>query len=501
MCMRNFSLFFILLLGFSCQLNAQMFPRDGNKLCYRLIGFAFPACPGAAKYKLEIAKGTYDTENEFTKNIVTSVVTKTNKVIKEVPFFGCDYTWRIISVLPNNRAIQTAFHHFTVKTTADVDPAVTRLKITKGAETYKDAYVFIDGNRVLYDMKGNPVWFLPGSEKEDNKTVATRDLKITPYGTITFFTGGHPYEINYNGKILWQYTAHSPNDAMIMHHDFTRLSNGHFMTLIYEDTSGHSTPMLPDSVAHYMYDSAGFFRSTRYSKLVELDENGRPVWHWNGLQYERNSDVRLRKTVDCSKLDYDLHENSFFFDEKKKVIYISIRNISRVIKIKYPEGTVLNTYGTAYKSGTNLMNNETFCGQHSIRYSPGGYMYLYNNNSCGTSMPTIEKLQEAGPGKNELKKIWEYPITFDAEGKSAIGNSRFIAGGGVTELPDKSLLVMMGLPYPKVFIVNNDKKVLWSAIPQKFDPVANKWTYTDQYRACMITSRKDLEQLIWNSEK
>jgi hypothetical protein len=496
--MRKISILFVLFFSFCCQANAQLFPRDGNKLCYRLIGFSFPACPGAIKYKIEVAKGTYDSEGEFTKHVVTSVVTTTNKIIKEVPSFGCDYTWRIISILPNNRANQTAFHHFSVKMTPDVDPEVTRLKITKDAETYKDAYIFVDGNRAMYDMKGNPVWFLPGSEKEDNKAVATRDLKITPYGTITFFTGGHPYEINYNGKILWQYT--NPNVAMIMHHEFTRVNNNHFMTLVYEDSSGHSMPMLPDSIAHYMYDSSGFFRSTRYSNLIEFDENGRPVWQWNGLQYERNSDIRLRKTVDCSKLDYDLHENAFFFDEKNKVIYLSIRNISRILKIKYPEGTLLNTYGITYKAGLNLLDGDLFCGQHSVKHSPDGYMYLYNNNSCNKSMPTIVKLQDTPPGKNERNKIWEFPIPIEKEGMDVIGTSRFISGGSVTELPDKSMLVIMGLPYTKTFIVNKNKKVVWSALPEKYDPATKKWGYSDQYRVCLV-SRKEVEQLIWDAEK
>lgn len=180
---------------------------------------------------------------------------------------------------------------------------------------------------------------------------------------------------------------------------------------------------------------------------------------------------------------------------------MSVRNLSRIIKIKYPEGKVLATYGTVYKPGTTHMENSLFCGQHSCKLSKNGYLYLFNNNSCTTSLPTIVKLQEPGPGKTELKKIWEYQCTVEPQDAAAIGNTRFVSGGSVTELPDQTMLVMMGLPYPKVFIVNNDKKVLWSAVPERYDPIAKKWTYTDQYRACLITSRKDLEQLIWNSEK
>ncbi len=477
---------------------AQVFPHEGDQLCYRLIGFSFPAQPGAIKYKIEIARGTYSSDSEFEKNITTALAMTENKIIAEVPSFGAAYTWRVVSYIAGNIAAKSAFHHFGVKVTPNADTTVTRLRIIEGAQTYKDAYVFIDGNMALYDMKGNPVWFLPGTDHAPKNAVAPRDIRVTPEGTITFFTGNRPFEMDYNGKILWQYPR---GETVVMHHEFNRLSNGHYMGMIYEDLSGHSRPIIPDSIPKYVYDSSGFFRSKRFSNIVEVDENCRTVWQWSGLQYQNRSDLGMRRTADCTSDDFDLHENSFFFDEKEKVIYLGIRNISRIVKIKYPEGNVLSTYGPIYKQGITQKQNSLFCGQHSVKRSPKGYLYLFNNNSCNTDLPTIVKLKEPATGERDLKKIWEYQCTVEKEGLAAIGNSRFVSGGSVTELPDQSMLVMMGLPYPKVFIVNKDKKVLWSAIPERFDPVAKKWAYTDQYRAYLITDRTQLEKLIWNAEK
>jgi hypothetical protein len=493
---KTLFLFFTLVCSV-CQLNAQVFPQEGKSLCYRLIGFSFPAQPNTVKYKIDISKGTYASDGMFEKNITKSLTITDNKVITEVPSFGAEYTWRSISYTAGNVATKSTLHHFTVKKVPEVDTSVTRLRIIEGAKTYQDAYMFIDGNMVLYDMKGNPVWFLPGLERAPKNAVAARDIRVTPEGTITFFTANRPFEINYDGKVLWQYPR---GETVVMHHEFTRLGNGHYMGMIYEDLSGHSRQIIPDSIPHYVYDSAGFFRSTRYSNIVEVDENCHTVWQWSGLKYQNTSDLGMRRTADCSLSDFDLHENSFFFDEKEKVIYLGIRNLNRIVKIKYPEGNVLNTYGPKYKQGIPLKENSVFCGQHSCKRSPNGYLYLFNNNSCNTSLPTVVKLKEPGPGGSDLKKIWEYQCTVEKDGIAVIGNSRFVSGGSVTELPDKTMLVMMGLPYPKVFIVNNDKKVLWSAIPERFDPFAKKWAYTDQYRAYLL-QRKDLEQLIWNSEK
>ena len=68
------------------------------------------------------------------------------------------------------------------------------------------------------------------------------------------------------------------------------------------------------------------------------------------------------------------------------------------------------------------------------------------------------------------------------------------------ELPDNSMFVCMGSQFSKVFIVNMDKKILWSAASEKWNAGNNKWECIPQYRASMITTRKEMEQLIWNAE-
>ena len=44
------------------------------------------------------------------------------------------------------------------------------------------------------------------------------------------------------------------------------------------------------------------------------------------------------------------------------------------------------------------------------------------------------------------------------------------------------------------------KQILWSAIPEKFNLITKTWENGSLYRANIITSRKDLERLIWNAE-
>ena len=60
---------------------AQILPKDGSKLNYRLIGFSFPKQPEASKYNVEIAAGNYDTEDSFKRHIVKKIETTYNRVI------------------------------------------------------------------------------------------------------------------------------------------------------------------------------------------------------------------------------------------------------------------------------------------------------------------------------------------------------------------------------------------------------------------------------------
>jgi hypothetical protein len=194
----------ILLFFIPYHLAAQIFPKEESHLNYRIIGFSFPTEKRGANCNLEIAQGNFSDISSFKKNIIKSVACENDRIIAEVPFWGCDYTWRIINsgrvALKKNE-----LHHFNTLMNANIDTAQNRLRIVKQAEQYKDAYVFIDDSHAMYDMNGNSVWFLPDVDHKVAATTSIRDMKLTPQGTITFtIENGGIYEINYDGAILWK---------------------------------------------------------------------------------------------------------------------------------------------------------------------------------------------------------------------------------------------------------------------------------------------------------
>ncbi len=53
--------------------------------------------------------------------------------------------------------------------------------------------------------------------------------------------------------------------------------------------------------------------------------------------------------------------------------------------------------------------------------------------------------------------------------------------------------------HAEVFIVDHDKKILWSAIPESYNKVQKKWFAEPSYRASIVTDKNELERLIWNT--
>ena len=505
--------FFFLFFFIAPQLRSQIFPKEDSKLNYRLIGFSVPPVPGAGGYTIQIAQGNYNDADSFRKNITQTIHIEANKKIIEVPAFGTPYTWRVIAKGADQKNTGNLYH-FTTGTVPEVDPKVNRLKILTPAKKYSGAFILSDGNGVMYDMKGNPIWYLPPTDKIITSDI--RDLKLTPFGTLTLLTGTKPYEVDYNGNILW--TCPDSNRAAnnieknihIFHHEFTRLSNGHYMSLAAEDKVLCKVPSVDDST-FVVYDNPNIkkdtnktYRNCTFGALVEYDEQGKLVWLWRVAKYFERSDLVYRFGP---KDKIDLHDNAFYFDEQNKVIWISFRNISRVIKIGYPEGNILNTYGNIYKKGVvykpglHENGNDLFTGQHAVKFSPRGLLYLFNNdNGDSDVVPKVLVMKEPTTKDAWPEVIWKYTCAI-SEKEKQMGFLPNSGGGNVIELPDQSFFICMGGVLSKSMIVNANKEILWSAFAEKYDEVAKEWKMLTSYRQSIITNHKDLEQLIWNSEK
>lgn len=496
------SVVIIACLFISFQCHSQVFPKENSFLNYRIVGFMFPAKNAVKKYKLEISAGTFSNIDSFGRNIIQTVESDSNKIIAEVPAFGKSYTWRITFEEKRNAIGTSPLYHFCTVFNRRVDTSKLRLKILQpAAAKYKDYYVSVDAGSVLYDMQGRPVWCVPDSIGINGNA---SDLKFTDESTITFMSL-NAYEINYNGDLLWK----APNDGAVngekkrgelYHHEFTRLSNGHYMILGMEFKSCKSVVTKDTSyiLASDIQEEHDGYKRAKFGNIIEYDQSGKVVWSWKSREHLIGTDFDYANSLD-SIVRFDPHDNAFYFDEKQNIIYLGFRNLNRIMKIQYPTGKVLGIYGDVYKPGTPHTGEGLFCNQHSIRRSMEGYLYIFNNNSCmlRDSMPTIAMFKEPESASDPLKKVWEYRCTVSNDVLYVFRNI-FISGGSAKELPDGSIYANMSSSYSKLFIVNRNKHEKWAALPERFMEPDDKWVPIHEYRSDII-SRKNLEQLIWRA--
>ncbi len=513
--MTNFFrlIFFVFLFATTHNTWSQVHPAENSTLNYRLVGFAIDNFEKGRKYIIEIAKGDFSSEVEFKKHICVSEKTFVKKNVIEVPEFGKAYTWRVGETNSKGEIKNSRFYHFSTGYSEMVDTTCMRLRVVTNKGKYKGAYVFLDQGKVLYDMNGAPVWYLPTIDSVVNERCLPRDMKVTPHGTITFIAFGKLYEITYDGKVVWTTKANklkALDQKDRFHHEFTMLKNGHYMAMGMEPVSmvvkniGNSK--IPVGADKQMVEGhvppAGMPLKFQSGKLIEFDANGKEVWSWLSSQYfsEQGSDFAYNKLPDGS-INTDVHDNSFFFDEAGKCIYISYKNLNRILKIKYPEGTVLAVYGEKYRPDFTPEYNGMFCGQHCIKKSVNGNIYVFNNNICNhDEFPKVAVMKEPEKNGEQLKLVWEYTCNNAGIGPDENRNIRSLAGGSVEELPDSSMLVCMGTPCAKVFIVNQKKEEIWSAFSEIWKNELNKWQLMAIYRTSIIFNKQELGKLVWQGD-
>ncbi len=495
-----------LILSLSQHAYSGVWPKEGSALNYRIIRFSYPlASAKTANYKLEIAEGNYTTETDFERHIAQTFAVTTDKAIKEVPAFGKEYTWEVAYTAPGGKKVKSGLHHFSTMSLPKSQGCETRLEVTKKATHYTSAYLFSDGNKTLYNIAGEPVWFLPAINGVPTESLGVRDLKVSAAGTITFLANDVPYEINYEGNVLW--TAPKTQTATEwgegdFHHEFTRLSNGHYMVLGNEMafwnrcktgmcdstsltfTQTKAKPANPDLVL------------VPFCTVLEYDATGDIVWKWKSSGYFKQSDIFNHEGLN-GYANVDAHANSFYFDEKAKKIYLSFKDISRIVAVKYPEGTILREYGERFAKGQKEQGNGLFSEQHSARISKSGALYLLNNdiNHAG-HLPSVMMLKVPAAKGLPLTKEWDAPCHIEPEFYTDDIIKLDRHGGSVMELPGGSILVSMCSPYWSMFIISKQKKILWAAIPQKYEAANKKWVANPSYRSSIITSRKELERVI-----
>jgi len=137
------------------------------------------------------------------------------------------------------------------------------------------------------------------------------------------------------------------------------------------------------------------------------------------------------------------HGNTCVYDPKENAVYLSLRNLSRIVKVDYASGRILWSMGLGMQSGQADFGDNLFSFQHSPELQPNGNILLYDNGNrrdhayqdppkgCGYSSGVEIALDWSRPEPATI--VWEYilPIFTPAYGDAdrlANGNTLLTAG-------------------------------------------------------------------------
>ncbi|HYD22619.1 MAG TPA: aryl-sulfate sulfotransferase [Flavipsychrobacter sp.] len=466
----------LILTLFAYVVTAQVWPAEGSKLNYRLVTFTVPAKQGNHVYTLKVARGSYRKQEVFDRNVQIERVETNNRIVAELPSFDAPYTWQV----EYEDKSKTALFHCYTKGSSMTDTSKYRLRVIENKYATDSVYFFLDYARSLYNMKGEIVWYLPDIIPYVDSVSRIRDLKMTPSGTITFLTDTGAYEVDYNGKLLWSAPEVNDGAGLSYHHEFTKLNNGNYMLLGAEEDL---RKMPEDSLALKfngvleMRDD-GHYKRILFSTIEEFSPDKKLVWKWSSSNYFKGERFDLLR-MDNNTYMPTIKLNGFYFDEQKRIVYAGFRDVSQILKIRYPEGDILDVYG----KNTATTSAGAFIAQHSYNITKNKELLIYNNNSQRNDRNTISSIQifqEPHRQGDSLKKVWEFSCDIDGEAARQSGRE-----GNVTELSDGSILCCMGTS-PRIFIVDRSKNILFNCISEKWSYRKNSWDKYPQYRVSIL---------------
>lgn len=480
---------FILLLIHTCFAWAQLRPKDHAALHYRLVGFSSGEQRAGVTYQLQIGLDTMGSAAQVDSSLIYEDYNKENKFTYLVPSFGKTYFWRV-NFKSNDAIIKYgAWHLFSTLPSPYVDTQYFKMSVLKDTILYKNAYIFHDGTSTIFNSKGEAIWFLPDLSKTNTGNKSIRDFKPTSDHTFTFLMGDVPYEIDYDGYILWT----APTIDGRFHHEFTKLANHHYM-LLGSEQKKCIFPVAKDSLPIIAPNEANNpelnLKQTAFGILYEYDNQGNLVWKWHMAPFYQQAN--LAKTISVQPVRaLDIHENSFYFNEQKQVVYLSCKNIHHIFKIKYPSGKVIGQF--------NGNATDQFNSQHGLKMNSKGNVVLYNNNMFkGSAVPKIIELKETSA--NAMYTQWE-SLTYPYDPPASNTNRNLgRTGGNIELLNDSTFFVANCTPYNNLYITNKKNEILWLGEVYTRENADKPWQPQTTYRASLLHQAKGIDPFIWQSK-
>lgn len=436
--------------------------------------FEFPHVENAVSYTLLIS---YDSlQNDLNSNYLIKQKEKMPILrVSGLPL-GKKYVWQIVTELKSGKTVVSEKHFFSILSTEFANKNKYQITQTYNKKNkIQNGLIWVDHFHCALDRDGNIVWFIPNSSPDFETKRQIRDFKFYNNGSLTFISAPEAYHVDLNMNVIWK--ASNTNkiaDTKIgdYHHDLEILKNGNYLVMANEVVNFEND--LPnDTIVSAPVD---------FTNLVEFNKNGEIAWTWimkEHFPYEFLINSKIEKESGV----VNPHANSFCIDEKNNFIYISFRDISRIIKIDKATKKIVTSYGLKLNNEDDVIETDLFRLQHDIQLTSNNDFLLFNNNDIKKKkVSSVEIINQVNEQNKEVQSKWNFKLNFDT-----INNGMALKMGGVKMLPNTNLLICEGT-LNRVVEISKNKEVLWDLVIEKKDSLGRKNSSFPIYRADFSTS-------------
>ena len=378
---------------------ANVLPIDGSALNYTHVFFKWEQVPGAHDYALAI-------EDLETTAFVNFYNLDNSKMVDE-PFeyfsldWGGNYEWQVHARDENNEVIHmTPVYSFSINSVPDYFPSNIEI-ISQDEELSQPGITFMDFESQncsgAVNEAGKLIWIIQRENYSSSKFVFTQ---LAPNGNVLGYSPGTGYEIDLDGNIIFQTPAN-----VGVHHDFNKTNQGTYF-LVSGMVEDH---YCPEECSDYLPDmipwQGDIFR--------ELNSAGEIIWDWNTFDHIDSTEYNpyyVQVYTGQYEMDWT-HSNSVYYDETTNSVFVSIRNLSRIIKIDYSSGHIIWNLGeTDFMNEIDFDVDLNFSQQHSVQVLENGNLLFFDNHRY--LQPELSRCLEVAYDETDMiaEIAWEHEL-------------------------------------------------------------------------------------------
>ena len=423
---------------FNILYSEDFLPSDNSTANYTHIFFNWPQIIDADSYLLSIISNDESYEIVVDKNAI---------ILEEFLEWSKSYNWIVCGRDINQNLIDCHQEKsFTISALPGYFP--NQSSVVVNSDEYYNGLTFLDFDSKNFsaaiDKDGEPVWYVDKNlfGSFNPRIVLTQVLQN---GNFIGYGVGKGYEFDMDGNIIFQ----TPDDLGVHHHIIKTSNDTYF--IIKSEFEDHPCPGdCPENLPEII--------SWQGDRFIEINENQEIVWDWNTFNYFSLDEYnpfyveRLSNSYPNQEHFDWTHANSIFFDLENNYIYVSVRNLSRIVKIDYESSLIDWQLGNIDYMDTIFFNESiNFSQQHSVQLIDNGNLLFFDNHSY--LIPEVSRCIEFNIDQdtNEPNIVWEFDLP-----DSIFTGSR----GECDRLNNGNTLISAGRT-GKIFEVDNLGDIKW----------------------------------------